>query len=128
MVNYLYEMRDKIMNENKILHYDGGHNIYELEKKDIERFISMFLFPISTMPPLAVLYLKQKNFLLLQYISEYILKNNETSASKPLTRDELIDIIYKALIENGVNIKEIRSFNEQEVIDWKNDGKDKKAR
>lgn len=105
--------------EEHIIYYNGGHTIYELGKRDIERFISMYLFPMAITPPLAILYLKEKHALIINSISDYILKNTVTKADSPITRDELYEIIFKALKVYEINIGEIRAYDEQEVLDWK---------
>lgn len=111
-------MDDKL-NHNEI-YLTNIHKTYLLTSTDIERFIVMYLFPLEIIPPLAIVYLKEKHRHILEYLSEYILINNSSSEEAPINKEELGEIISKAIIETGINVGNLRKYDDEKVIEWHN--------
>lgn len=109
-------MDDKIKHNE--IYLTNTHKTYLLTSTDIVRFIAMYLFPLEIIPPLVIVYLKEKHSHILEYLSEYILINNSSSEEVPLNKEQLGDIISKAIIETGINVESLRKYDDEKVIEW----------
>jgi len=105
------------MNKN-IIYLRGKNYTHKLSKIDIERFIAMYLFSLSRFSPLTAAFLKEKNYTLLSYLSEYILKNNDSSLENPLNRKDLTKTIVYAIKRHDIDITMITKYDEEELLSW----------
>lgn len=112
------------MSERKLIHnaiyLTNTHKVYQLTSIDIQRFISMYMFPIEIIPPIAAVYLKEKHADVLQYLSEYILYNFSAPLDQPINKNELFNIIGKTITDTSTNIRELQEYDSDEVNEWHN--------
>lgn len=85
----------------------------------LEQFIVKQLFPIGSVPTGVISYLQQKNLRTIKYISDYIFSNVPNSKENPTQISRLKNAIKEALLKENIDINELRTFDENEVINWK---------
>jgi len=96
----------------------GFNKVKGMGMEELEQFIINQLFPISIVPPLAYKYLKYKHLRTIKLIREYVARNILATKENPAKISELEDVLATALVKNNVNINELRSYTEEEVINW----------
>lgn len=110
------------MSEQKLVHnamyFINANSIYPLKSIDIQRFISMRIFPVPMFAPIVSVYLKEKNARVLQAISEYILYNYSAPPEHPISREELFNIIGEAISKTGINISDLQTYSKEEFQQW----------
>lgn len=105
-------------NDNREFVGDCGFII--IGAPQLEQFIVNQLFPIGSVPTGVISYLQQKNLRTIKYISNYIFSNISTSKESPTQISKLKNAIKEALLKENIDINELRTFDENDVINWTN--------
>lgn len=101
-------------NEQGDFNGDCGYRM--MGNVELENFISKQLFPIGVVPTEVINYLKQKHLREIKYIRDYVLSHVSCSKENPIQLSQIKDSIKMALIEANIDIKELRTFNEEEFM------------
>lgn len=97
----------------------GNSSLKMMSDAELDDFISKQLFPMGIVPGGVINYLKVKHLRKVKYIRDYVLTHVPSSKERPARISQLKDSIDMALIEDNIDIDELRYFDEEEVREWK---------
>ena len=86
---------------------------------ELENYISRQLFPAGVVPSGAIAYLRQKHRMEIKSIVEYVLAHTPSTKENPVPSSKLKEVLKMAIVESGIDLDTVRSYDEAEVHDWK---------